>query len=391
MIGHAVFLAARYLWAHPGRTLVLVLGLSVALFLPAFTLLAAERVEDRLLARAEASPVVIGRKGNEFDLTLAALYFRAGVRDRVPAGVAEAVEARGYGQAVPLHVRHTAGGVPLVGTELAYLEARGLTLAEGRRFALLAEVVAGADVARRFRLSPGDRVRSDLSNLYNIAGSYPLTLEVVGVLAPSGTPDDGALFADVKTAWALDGHLHGHEAVTEDNALPPSDETAPEDENLEATAALFLVDEVSDENRSTFHLHGDPGELPVAAVLVFPPDARARDQLLGDWALHETQQAVQPVEVVRTILGIVLQVRDGLLAWFGLVAVSTGAFFVLVLALSLRLRADELRLVRRLGAARGTVTAMVAAEVLLVALMAGVVATGATLAGLAVVAAWLGG
>ena len=86
MIGHALFLATRYLRAHPVRTLVLVLGLAVALFLPAFTFLAAERVEEGLLTRATASPILLGHKGNEFDLTLSALYFDGAVRDPIPAG-----------------------------------------------------------------------------------------------------------------------------------------------------------------------------------------------------------------------------------------------------------------------------------------------------------------
>jgi hypothetical protein len=83
-------------------------------------------------------------------------------------------------------------------------------------------------------------------------------------------------------------------------------------------------------------------------------------------------------------------VRDGLIAWFGLVALSTLAFVGLVLALSVRLREAELQLVRRIGAARGTVTAMLAAEVALVLVAATLIAAAATLAGLAVVTAWLG-
>ena len=169
-------------------------------------------------------------------------------------------------------------------------------------------------------------------------------------------------------------------------ALPSTDEGA---ENLEATAAIFLATEITDETRATFHLHGDDGELPVTAILVWPADDRAHDQLLGDWALEQTQRAVRPVEVVRTVLGIVLRVRDGLIAWFGLVALSTVAFVVLVLSLSLRLRASELALIRRIGAARGTVTLLVGVEVALIALAAVVLAAAATVGGLWVLDAWL--
>lgn len=388
---HAGALALRYLAAHPIRVAVLIAGLALAIGMPAFTLLAAERLEDSLLARGESSPVLIGHVGNEFDLTMSALYFRGQVRDPISAGVADVVRERGYGVAVPLHTGHSAGGVPLVGTTLAYFDQRGLHIVDGRKPGVLGEVVAGSRVAAEAGLKPGDRIRSDLTNLYNLAGAYPLVLTVVGILEPTATPDDGALFADVKTTWAIDGHLHGHEAITADNALPGEEgEPAGEGENLEASAAIFLATEITDETRGSFHLHGDPGSLPVTGILVWPADDRARDQLLGDWALEETERAVRPVEVVRTVLGIVLQVRDGLLAWFGLVGLSTLAFVGLVLSLSLRLRDDEIRLIRRLGAARGTVTLLVGVEILIVLMAATGLAGLATWGGLILLDTWIG-
>lgn len=385
---HATLLAVWYLRSAPRRTLVLVLCTAVALFLPVFTALAADRVESALMARALASPVLIGHQGNEFDLTMNALYFQGEVRDPIEFGTAAAVEAAGYGEAVPVYVTHTAGGAPIVGTTLDYLEQRGLAVAHGRAPAVLGEVVAGAQAARDFHLAPGDTVRSDLSNLYNIAGAYPILLQVTGVLAPSGTPDDTAFFADIKTTWVLDGTLHGHDSVTRDQALNPD---AAEGENLEATAAIFMFQEITEANRGSFHLHGDTSGLPVSSVLVFPPDARAHDQLLGDYALHEELQAVRPVEVVRTILGIVLRVREGLALYFAAVAATTTAFFVLVLSLSLRLRRDELVLMRRIGSSRPMIALMVGVEVCLVVAASISVAAAATGAGLRLLDAALAG
>ncbi len=340
------------------------------------------------MSRALASPVLLGHQGNEFDLTMNALYFRGEVRDPIAYGTATEVEAAGYGTAVPLYVTHSAGGAPIVGTTLAYLERRGLHVQEGRLQAVLGEVTAGAQVARDFNLAAGDTVRSDLSNLYNIAGAYPILLKVTGILAPTGTPDDAAFFADVKTAWVLDGTLHGHDAVTRDQSLNP---TAEDGENLEATAAIFMFQEITEANRGSFHLHGDIGELPVSSVLVFPPDPRAHDQLLGDYALHDELQAVRPVEVVRTILGIVLRVEEGLSLYFSTIAASTIAFFVLVLSLSLRLRHGELELMRRIGSSRPMIALMVGVEVVLVVTAAATVALLATFTGLSLLDAALAG
>jgi putative ABC transport system permease protein len=362
---HALFLALQVLRASPGRSSVLVLGLTVALFLPLVTWLAGGAMEARLMSRARSSPVLLGHKGNEFDLVMNSLYFRGQVRDTIPMRARDEVAAAGYGTAVPLYVAYSAGGAPLVGTSLAYFDQRGLELVQGRMPAILGEAVAGANVASAFDLHPGDKLRSDLTNLYNLAGSYPLVLRITGVLAPTDTPDDDALFTDVKTTWVLDGSIHGHAEVTRNDALNPE---AEEGENLEATAAVFIVSEIDERNLGSFHLHGDQGDGALSSVLVFPRDARAHDQLLGDYALEERYQAVIPEQVVGTILGIVLRVREGLELYFGLVAGSTAAFFGLVIVLSLRLRRAELMLMRRLGCSRATIAANVSAEILLLIL-----------------------
>ena len=377
MIRHAFFLALRYLASAPGRTSVLVLGTSVALFLPLFTWQASQLLEGTLMARAESSPVLVGAKGNEFDLTMSGLYFRGQVSETIPASSVE--RGAQAGVAVPLFVSHSVGGSPLVGTSNDYFAARGMSFWDGRQPALLGEVVAGRSVAAAFNLQVGDTVRSDLTNLYNIAGAYPILLEVVGILDETGTPDDDAFFADLKTVWVLDGHLHGHEEVTRENVLNPDAEAG---ENLEATAAIFMITEITDENRASFHFHGDTGHLPISTVLVFPRDQEAHDLLLGDYALDEELQAVRPVTVVRTILGIVVRIQEGAAVYFTAVGGSTLAFFVLVLVLSLRLRRAELALMRRIGCSRGTIATMVGAEVFLVVSAASLVAIGGTLMGL---------
>jgi putative ABC transport system permease protein len=409
MLRNALFLALRYLRSAPGRTAVLIAGAAVAFFLPLFTWRAAALLEKTLLLRAERSPILIGAKGNEFDLTLSSLYFRGQVREPIGARELDKARKAGYGMCVPLYVAHTAARAPVVGTGLEYFEARGLAPVEGRLPAVLGEVVAGAEIAKAMRLSVGDTVRSDLRNLYNIAGGYPLMLRVVGILALSGGPDDEAFFADVKTAWALDGLFHGHAEVTRAQAVsapaeapaaparapasgaaPAPTASASAGEHIEATTALFIFQEIDDSNRDSFHMHGDPGAAPLTSILVLPRDQKSHDLLLGDYALEEKVQAVQPIDVVRTVLGIVLRAREGLNLFFAIVALSTAAFFVLVISLSLRLRARELALMRRIGSSRGAVATIVGAEVGLVLIAAAALAGVLTWGVLAVLASQLG-
>jgi len=378
---NAAFLAYHYLRSSRLRTVVLVFCTSLCIFLPSFTFRAANLIESQLSARGDSSPVLIGYKGNEFDLTMSSLYFKGTVDDTVPFALVDEVTDAGYGAAVPLYVRFTALGVPIVGTSLDYFDRRGLEVADGRLPAMLGEVVVGSQVAAEYGVEVGDKRMSDHANLYNIADAYPLVLNVVGVLDPTGTVDDHAIFADVKTTWVLDGRFHGHGQVEERDALNAGEE----DENLEASAALFIFNEITEDNVGTYHYHGDLGDAPLSAILVFPSDHRALTQLLGDYALSQTHQALRPSTVIDTILDIVMRVRDAVQAYFLLILISTAAFFVLVMVLSLRLRAAEIALMQRIGCSRGAIAAIVGAEVAMIVIASALLAGLLTVGGVAVI------
>ena len=359
---HAFFLAWQYLLTNRMATLVLILASSVALFLPLMTYVSADLLSVKLRERGLSTPVLIGHKGNEFDLTMNSLYFRGKIQDPITMEVYDEVSANNYGLSVPLYVSHTASRSPVVGTNIDYFSARGLNLEDGRYFAVLGEVVSGAHVAEEFNLKIGDKIRSDMQNLYNIAGAYPMILEVVGILEPSNGQDDRAFFADVNTIWSLDGIFHGHEEVTKQNSLNPN----AGEENLEATAAIFMFSEITDKTRKGFHLHGDSSDLPLSSVAIFPSTQEKHDMLFGEYALSEKYQAVRPVKVVESILEIVMRIQEGLSVYFTTIFLSTMAFFVLVLMLSLQLRQEELQLMRRIGGSKSTIRSMILAQVSIV-------------------------
>jgi putative ABC transport system permease protein len=360
---HSFFLAFQYLRSAPWRSIVLCVCCALALYLPLTTFVAAQVFSDELRLRGKSTPVLIGTKGNEFDLTMNSLYFKGSIKDRIPMSVAQKVSLQKRGVVVPLYVAHSASHTPLVGTTVEYFTVRQLNILVGRSFVVLGEVVAGSNVAEEFNLSVGDKIRSDMQNLYNIAGAYPMILEVVGILEQSSTQDDNAFFADIKTIWALDGLLHGHDEVTANNSLNATDS---ENENLEATAAIFMFPELNSKNRSQFHFHGSQASFPLSAVAIFPPNQRDHDILLGEMALSEKYQAVRPVEVVDTVLEIVLRIQQGLWVYFSVLLFSTLAFFCLVLSLSLQLRKRELLLMKRIGGSQKTIFSVIFAEIIIV-------------------------
>ena len=273
-------LALMNLRHEPGRALVLSSALALVAFLPIATWLAADSLETSLFARSEATPILIGAPGNDYDLAFAALYFRNRPQATVPFKIVGELSAVDFVTVIPLYLAHSIQGVPLVATDESYLAMRGLQIATGRRALQLGEIVAGAAVARRFELEPGDQVRNDLSNLYNLSGAYPFVLRVVGILKPTRTADDQAFFAGLKTAWTLDGRMHGHQSIdpgTTRRAAAAEDTVAKDegangateldDDVLEASAATFMFAELSAANRENFHLHGEQAEAPISVAL----------------------------------------------------------------------------------------------------------------------------
>ena len=362
----AFFLAYQYLLSSRVRFIVLVVCTSIALSLPVNTYSAVELLSSKLTERGDNTPLLIGKKGNEFALTMNALYFRGAVKETLKMSVYQEAVEKYDSLVLPLYIAHTASNTPIVGTNIDYFEARDLQISEGRFFANLGEVVMGASAASDFNIQVGDNIRSDLQNLYNLAGSYPMTLTVVGVLEPSGTADDSTVIADLRTVWSLDGLLHGHEEVTDRNAFNSSSES----ENLEATAAIFMFSELSEKNRDSFHLHGDIGDMPLSSLAIFPKDQQENDIILGHYALSEYHQAVIPVEIVDDILTIVLKLQQGLGLYYGMLFLSTVFFYGLVIHLSLQLRHGELQLIRRIGGSKRTIRNLIVAEILLVTLVA---------------------
>ena len=150
-----LLLSWRHLQHHRVQSLILAFCIAVPVFLPLTTGELVARYETSLTARAESTPLVMGPRGNRFDLTLAALYFRQGDIETIPFREFEELAGSEFGLVMPLHVRYTARSAPLVGTSLEYFAFRGLKLSEGTLPLRLGDCVLGASVAERLGLGAG--------------------------------------------------------------------------------------------------------------------------------------------------------------------------------------------------------------------------------------------
>ena len=371
---HVVFMAWRYLRFYWGKTAVLVASISLIIFLPAGLHVLVEQGAEVLTARAEMTPLLIGAKGSAVDLTLSALYFRPPHVEPMSYREVSRVDQSTLAHGIPLHLRFAVGRHRIVGTNTDYAEFRGLDVARGRWLAMLGECVVGSQAAQALAVNVGDHVLSSAGSAFDVAGSFPLKMPVVGVLAPTGTADDEIVLVDLKTAWVIAGLAHGHEDV---NLAGEDDRRvlAREDRNVVANASLLSYTEITVENMDSFHFHGNPDEFPVDAVLAVPESFKASVLLRGRYEEGDVPvQMIVPSAVVNELLDTMFSVRDWVVLGSLAVGVAMAMTAVLVFGLSIRVRRREIETIQKIGGGRQRLAMILGAEILAVIAVAVVIA-----------------
>jgi putative ABC transport system permease protein len=360
-----IYLAWRYLAFHKVKTAILLLSITLIFFLPIGLKVVVDQSAASLTARAEATPLIIGAKGSPLELVLNSLYFESDVPARMSYAEATRAGAYGLATAIPLYTRFRSGRHPIVGTTLDYFDFRELSVAEGRQMAMLGDCVLGARAAELLHVGPGGYVVSSPESVFDIAGVYPLKMKVTGVLHPSETPDDEAVFVDVKTAWIIEGLAHGHQDLAQPGAA--SNVLKRDGNTYVANAALPQYNEITPDNVDTFHFHGDPAGFPITAVIAVPYDEKSGTLLQGKYLGEEEQvQVLRPLGVMNELLETILTVQSYVVTAVMVVGFSTLATAVLVFLLSLRLRRREIVTLHKIGGSRRRILCILASEIVAV-------------------------
>ncbi|MFN3167851.1 MAG: ABC transporter permease [Phycisphaeraceae bacterium] len=364
-----LYLGGQYLWQHRWRSLLVTLTISLGMSLPAGIWLGVDRAEAHLRERAGSTPLLLGANGSPLELVFNGLYFSEPDIEAMTLRDAEQAAGDGLAHSIPIYARYQAQGHPIVGTTIDYFDFRGLRFAQGHAFTRLGDCVIGAGVARQLGLEPGDALVSSPERVFDLTGVYPLKMRVTGVLEPSGTPDDRAVFADLKTTWVIEGLAHGHQdAKRLDTAVLEQQGT-----HTALNASITEYTQITDDNIDSFHFHGDVSGFPITAAIVVPQDAKAQTILLGRYVGESrTHQLIRPDTQMANLFGTVFRVRAWVAGMLAAVGCSSFLIVALVLVLSHRLRAGEFVSLRVIGASPGVIRAMVLFE-------AGVILTASAL------------
>ena len=365
----AFHLAARYVLRHRIQSALLAGALGLVFALPLCLRVLIEHAQQELRARAAATPQIVGTRGSALDLMMTALYFKRENLLPLPFGALTDLRHNHSAAAIPLHVRYQAQGAPIVGTELEYFPFRDLHLAAGKQISRLGDCVVGAALAKQRGLQPGGHLFSTPEQAFDMAGVYPLKMRVTGILTPNGTPDDEALFVDLKTAWLIEGRSHGHDDLQKDQSVV----LKKEEGNVVGNAAVRMFNEVTDANIASFHFHGDVSTYPISAVILLPQDAKAEALLAGQFARSKEQQLIRPCDEMDSLLTQLVRLEG--FAASALLLTATAALLVtaLVFALSFRLRQREFATLEDVGVSRVSLISVKILEVLIIGLAAAVI------------------
>jgi len=361
----SLYLAWKYLSFNKVKTATLIACITLISFLPGALQSLLKESERQLMSRAVSTPLVVGAKGSALDLVMNSLYFDDEVPELISMEASDQVMDTDLALPIPLYVRFHARNQPIVGTTLDYFSYRELKIEKGRQMAVLGDCVVGAQAAKALNLKPGDSLVSSPETLFDLAGIYPLKMKVAGILKISHTPDDLAIFVDLKTAWVIQGLGHGHQDVTK-----IKDQTLilkKTEGNVAASAKLYHFQEITDKNIDSFHFHGDLSVYPVTAVIALPYDKKSGTILQGRYLSKDARdQIIKPQTVIDGLLENIFRIKNMLDAVISVVALATILAIVLVFALSLRLRQREIETIFKLGCSRATIAKLIAAEILII-------------------------
>jgi putative ABC transport system permease protein len=363
-VKNTFYLAWRYLAFHRLKTLILLTSITLILYLPVGLRVLVNQSSRQLTERAEATPLVLGSNGSPLELVLNTLYFRSDFPDVMRYAESTRIAQTGLAPVIPMYVRYNAQGHPIVGTSFEYFDYRALRPRAGRLFTMLGECVLGARLARTLGARVGDGVISSPENLFDLAGEYPLKMTVVGILEESDSPDDDAIFVDVKTTWIIEGLGHGHQDLDKREAA--SAVLSREGNRIVANASIVQYNEITEENIDEFHFHGDIEDYPLTAVIAFPRDQKSSALLQGRYQSDPAVQIVRPSHVMEELLDTILTVQSFVIAGAIIVGLATLATAALVFMLSLRLRRREMETLFKIGGSRRSIVALMVSEMVFV-------------------------
>ncbi len=293
---------------------------------------------------------ILGPKGSPLQIVLNAVYHLEDMPGKIKWSYFKEVEnQRLITQAIPFVVGHSYGGVrvnaidPKFLSEFEFLPGKKFSFSEkeggqGRPFSESHEAVAGWAAARQLNIKLGQTFNPVCGVLEWDPTHDKDQITFVGILAPTGTPHDRAIYIPLETFYGLGGH-------PEETAI-----MAEQEEYREISGAYLKIKRI---RGGAIH--------PGIQDLKFSINQSDRNQL------------VVPAEVMPKLHNIIGWMDRVLIAIAIILTVLSSLFLFFSLLQSLREMRRDLALFRALGATRTSVMGLVIFEALIISLLGGII------------------
>ncbi len=206
-------IAWRYLWSRPLITIAAVTGIALGVALICAVLTLRRETEASLKREAGLFDMVVGAKGSPLQLVLSTVYHLDVPTGNIPVARYKALKADPrVAAAYAIGLGDNYKNFRIVGVESDYFGMKDpnrgtpvLELAQGELFKDAFDVVLGSSVAAQTDLKLGATF-AGTHGLVSVAGSAvhdDFPYRVVGILKPSGTAQDRAIFAPMESIWRV--------------------------------------------------------------------------------------------------------------------------------------------------------------------------------------------
>lgn len=341
-------LAFAYLRSRPLVTVLTTLSVALGLCLATMVLVVARQAMDTLRNETTYWDLVVGAKGSPLQLVLNSIYYLQAPVGNIHRDLWDRLlKNPAVANVTVVNMGDSYLGSPIIGTSQDFFAGRnsasgGNLLAQGTLFTHNMEAVLGSQVADLDGLKLGSQFCG--SHGWSRGGDVHTKFKytVVGILAPTGTSIDRALFTDYRSVWEI-------------HANPDADEVAEAREAGITEKAADLV---------------------TTLLVKLKQPGRAR-QIQQDINLHWAAMAVEPSVETNNLLNIFIEpLRKVLLAVAYLVVLVSALSILISLYLTIHQRRRDLAILRSLGATQLDIFRLITLE-------------AAALAALGVVAGWL--
>ena len=329
-------------------------------------------LNDSFNKGAQGYNLIVAAKGSPLDVVLSSVFYLRPPVGEVPENYLKMFRRGQYQhiieEAIPLSIGHHYKGVTIVGTEpefftkLKYMGDQSYRFAQGENIKYDEEfsAVIGSRASRRTGLRVGDSFIPEVAQDADCGHHEPF--KIVGILAPTGTPNDSAIFVNINGFYDMHNHNHDH-----------NHEHANSEEEPKRYSAILLMTKQDAVKPPGKAVDPQSPDFNPAAML----DERAYVNIEAmelPRLLEKTTdvQAVSPIQEISTLLtNIIGNIQMVLLLLAVLVILVAGIGMMVSIYNSMSERRQEIALMRALGARRLTVMAIILLESILLSLGGG--------------------